>query len=93
MAHGFSPDVERLIQDRMIQGGYASEDDVVRDALRALDELRLFLPETAGERISDLEQLRQEIVRGLEPLDRGEGIPAEEVFEELLRDLPGTEPD
>ena len=34
MSYQFPPDVERLVNDRMIQGGYASQDDVLRDALR-----------------------------------------------------------
>ncbi|MBS0207720.1 MAG: hypothetical protein JSS27_02080 [Planctomycetes bacterium] len=36
MSYQFPPDLEKLVQDRMAAGGYASEDEVLRDALRAL---------------------------------------------------------
>ena len=38
MAYQFPPDVEQLVTQRMAAGGYATEDDVLRDALRALVE-------------------------------------------------------
>jgi len=38
MTYAFPPDVEELIAGRMAAGGYATEDDVLRDALRALAE-------------------------------------------------------
>lgn len=36
MAHQFPPDVKDQLRERMATGQYASEDDVLRDALRAL---------------------------------------------------------
>jgi Arc/MetJ-type ribon-helix-helix transcriptional regulator len=38
MAYQFPPDVEKLIRDHMATGGYASEDEVLRDALQTLGE-------------------------------------------------------
>ena len=38
MTYAFPPDVEQLVAKRMATGGYATEDDVLRDALRALAE-------------------------------------------------------
>ena len=38
MTYAFPPDVEELVAGRMAAGGYATEDDVLRDALRALAE-------------------------------------------------------
>jgi Arc/MetJ-type ribon-helix-helix transcriptional regulator len=38
MAYQFPPDVEKLLRDHMASGGYASEDEVLRDALRTLGE-------------------------------------------------------
>lgn len=38
MAHQFPPDVEDQLRERMATGQYASEDDVLRDALRALKQ-------------------------------------------------------
>jgi Arc/MetJ-type ribon-helix-helix transcriptional regulator len=39
MAYHFPPDVERLVKDRMASGIYASEDEMLRDALEALEQL------------------------------------------------------
>ena len=38
MAYPFPPDVEQIVKERMASGNYQSEDDVLRDALRALSE-------------------------------------------------------
>jgi len=38
MPYQFPPDVARLVRDRMASGHYGSEDDVLRDALQALEE-------------------------------------------------------
>lgn len=38
MAYQLPPDVEKLVRDQMAAGGYASEDEVLRDALKALGE-------------------------------------------------------
>jgi len=91
MAYKFPPDVERLVKDRLTRGGYTSEDEVLRDALRALEEISYFRPDPKAGRISSFEALRREVGRGLEELDRGEGRDSEEVFAELLRDLPNPD--
>ena len=36
MANQFPPDLEEQLKERMASGQYASEDDVLREALRAL---------------------------------------------------------
>jgi Arc/MetJ-type ribon-helix-helix transcriptional regulator len=90
MAYQFPPDVDQLLKERMATGGYTSEDDVLRDALRALEEMTYFRPRPNAAKLS-FEQLRSEVRRGLDQLDRGEGRDADEVFDELLRDLPGPD--
>lgn len=40
MAYKFPPDLEQLVKDQMVAGHYPSEDDLLRDALRTLDERR-----------------------------------------------------
>jgi len=40
MAYKFPPDLEQLVKDQMVAGHYPCEDDLLRDALRALDEHR-----------------------------------------------------
>jgi hypothetical protein len=92
MSYPFSPDIARLVQDGMARGGYTSEDDLLRDALRALEEISVFWPSPKANGISNFDELRREVHRGLEPLDRGESRAADEVFAELLGDLPEPNP-
>jgi putative addiction module CopG family antidote len=91
MAYQLPPDVEQRVKDRMAQGGYSSADEVLRDALRALDEISLFRCNPNAARIASFEQLRHEVCRGVQQLDRGEGRDADEVFDELLSDLPESD--
>lgn len=60
-----SPDLEELIDDRMSSGLYASVTEVLRDALR-------LLADRERTREDHSEELRTQIARGLEQLDRGE---------------------
>ena len=39
MPYAFPPDVQQLIAPRMASGCYANEDDVLRDALRVLQDV------------------------------------------------------
>ena len=60
-----TPELEHLIQDKVASGLYASESEVIRAALRLLkdrDDLKLLA----------VEDLRREIQKGLDQLDRGE---------------------
>jgi antitoxin ParD1/3/4 len=71
-----TPELERLVAEKVESGMYGSASEVIRDALRLLqerDELRR----------TRLEELRREITRGLEQADRGELIDGEQVFREL----------
>jgi len=77
----------------MAGGRYSSQDELLRDALRALDEVADYRPEPGTCRITNLEDLRHEIIwRGIRQLDAGEGRSADEVFDDLLRDLPAPTP-
>jgi putative addiction module CopG family antidote len=38
MHYSFPPDVDQLVRQQLSSGKYGSEDDVLRDALRALSE-------------------------------------------------------
>ena len=63
-----TPELEKLVNERVRSGMYSSASEVVREALRLLhdqEELRR----------RKLEDLRKEIQIGLDQLDRGEGIP------------------
>ena len=81
-----TPELERLVVEKVESGMYTSASEVVREGLRLLqerDELRR----------ARLEELRREIARGVEQADRGELIDGEEVFRELReRNAKATAP-
>jgi antitoxin ParD1/3/4 len=73
-----TPELERLVQEKVSSGLYNSASEVVREALRLLherDELRK----------ARLEELRRKIAKGVEAADRGELVSADDVFEGLRR--------
>jgi antitoxin ParD1/3/4 len=63
-----TPELEKLVNEKVRTGLYNSASEVIREALRLLHE---------RDQISrqELEAVRAKINRGLEQLDRGEGIP------------------
>lgn len=69
MRYEFPSDVQQLVTERMAAGSYASEDDVLREALRALadgeEDLRLVRDAVAEWRAGD------------------EGVPVKEAFAAL----------
>ena len=76
MTYAFPPDVEELVAGRMAAGGYATEDDVLRDALRAL-----------AEEEEDLAAVREAIAeyRAGDP-----GLPLDEAFDLVRRSGAGA---
>jgi len=73
-----TPELEKLVNEKVKSGQYTSASEVIREGLRLVqeqDELR---------RIK-LQMLRQEIAKGIEQLDRGEGIPGDQVFAEIKK--------
>ena len=68
MSADVSPENERYIQTAIQNGQY-------RDRGQALDE--------ALELLKQRDRLRREVNAGIEQLERGEGIPGEDVFERL----------
>lgn len=71
-----TPQLEKYVHSRVKSGRYGSASEVMRAGLRILQEY-----EKSQER--RLKDLRREIDLGLSQLDRGERIPAEDVFSEL----------
>ncbi len=63
-----SSDLEELIEAKVTSGLYGSPNEVIGDALRLLDE-RDRLAKTRWK------ELRHEIARGIEQLDRGDKAP------------------
>lgn len=64
----FSPEVDQLVRQEMVAGGYGSEDELLRDALRALAERR---------------EVLTDIQVGIKELEAGRGRPLEEVDADL----------
>lgn len=54
-----TPELEKIVADRVTSGRYASASEVIREALRLLEER------------DRLNQLRKEVQLGLEQLDQG----------------------
>ena len=68
--------LEKLVQQKVSSGLYNSASEVVREALRLLEE-RDMLKELK------LQALKKDIASGLEQADNGEFIDSEKVFTEL----------
>ena len=78
-----TPELEALIQERVRSGRYTSASEVVREALRLLedrDELQRLR----------LAELRSQVAAGLESLDRGQARDGDEVIDEILDDPPAA---
>jgi antitoxin ParD1/3/4 len=61
-----TPELERLVNDKVASGLYTSASEVIREALRLLkgqDEVR---------RLLSVQELRRDIAAGLDQLDRGQ---------------------
>jgi antitoxin ParD1/3/4 len=73
-----TPELEKLVQEKAKSGRYNSASEVMREALRLLEEQDQL-------RAIRLEEVRKKIAAGLESLDRGERIDGEEAFERLRK--------
>jgi len=71
-----TPELEQFIQSQVESGNYSSADEVIVAGIRLLEE---------RERIykGHFEELRQEIMIGIEQLERGERLNGREVIEQL----------
>ena len=74
-----TPELERFVQTKVRSGRYNSASEVVREALRLLEQ-----HEQA--RATQLKRLQTELDRRLASLDRGESLNGEEFFAELERE-------
>lgn len=73
------PEIEALIQQRLHSGAFDSVEDVLFDALEIQSEREVWLQENK-------ETINAKIERGLAQLDRGEGIPGDQLRARLADD-------
>lgn len=73
-----TPELEKLVADKVGTGRYNSASEVVREALRLLEEQDQL-------RAIRLEETRKKIAEGLAALDRGEGIDGKEALDRLRK--------
>ena len=71
-----TPELENFVHTKVMDGRYASASEVVREALRLLEDRE-------QARATQLEEFRSEVDRRLASLDRGEGLDGETVFAQI----------
>jgi len=73
-----TPELERWVAEKVESGRYNSASEVIREALRLLEEQELL-------KQKHLSEIRIKIDRGLQQLDEGKGIRPEEARQRLRR--------
>lgn len=69
MSFPLPPEFERAVVDRVASGQYASADDVLAAALRALEHAEV-----------ELDTLRREVQVGIDQVERGQVVDGEEAI-------------
>jgi antitoxin ParD1/3/4 len=73
-----TPELENFVQTKVTSGRYTSASEVIREALRLLEE-------HDKARAVQLEDFRSQVDRRLASLDRGEGLNGETVFAQIRK--------
>ena len=79
-----TPELEQLVQSKVQSGRYNSANEVVRDALRLMDQYDRL--ETFRK-----EEISKKIAQGLESLRLGKGVDGEAVFDRIEAELAELE--
>jgi antitoxin ParD1/3/4 len=74
-----TPELERLVNEKVESGMYTSASEVMREALRLLNERDQM-------RAHRLAELKRNIAIGVEQSKRGDVVDGEELFEQLLQE-------
>jgi antitoxin ParD1/3/4 len=75
-----TPELEKFVQKEVSSGLYQTASEVIRAGLRRLKEDRL--SHNSANKLSQ-EALEERLAQGIARLDRGEGVPADEIFKKL----------
>ena len=75
-----TPELEQMVQNKVKTGRYNSASEVMREALRLMDERDQI-------KAMQKEELRKKIAAGLRSLDEGRGVDGEAVFARLEAEL------
>src|SRR5579859_2635980 len=75
-----TPELEQMVHSKVKTGRYNSASEVVREALRLMDERDQI-------KAIQKEELRKKIAAGLKSLDEGRGVDGESVFARLEAEL------
>ena len=78
-----TPELEKLVENKVKSGRYQSASEVIREGLRLLDEQDQV-------RETRLQEVRRKIRTGLDQLDRGEGIDGDAVLKALKQKSAAT---
>jgi antitoxin ParD1/3/4 len=73
-----TPELEQLVTEKVESGRYTSASEVIREALRLLEEHDQLKQQR-------LAQVREKIDRGLQQLDSGQSVSAQEARARLRR--------
>ncbi len=79
-----TPELERLVQSKVQAGHYNSASEMVREALRLMEE---------RDQIVTLrkQEIRRKIALGLKSLRKGKGVDGEAVFDRIEAELEALE--
>jgi antitoxin ParD1/3/4 len=81
-----TPELEQIVHNKVKSGRYLSASEVVREALRLLEER----DSNTEHRLHNLHlaELQQKLTPAVEQADRGELLESDDVFAELEADIP-----
>jgi antitoxin ParD1/3/4 len=75
-----TPELEQMVQKKVKTGRYNSASEVMREALRLMDDRDQL-------KAMQKEELRKKIAAGLKSLDEGRGVDGEAVFARIEAEL------